>query len=328
MSPRRRGGKRTLGLPALIVAAGAIAAGPRSDASQNQPAPFRSAADIVSVFATVTDRDGRSVRDLSIADFQVTDNGRRQPIVVFSQGEAPITTVIMLDCSGSMTANADRVRDGAGEFVSRLGSQDRARIGNFARQIRLSPSNFTNDRDVLRRVLQYDLQDMGPSPVWTAVDRSITVLRAEPGRRVILLFSDGHDDPDLGQIVTEFRDVVHRARYNDIMVYAIAFPKITGLSLGQRRGQLFELQQKVEIEKPHSSLKQLAAETGGGYFELQPEDDLGPTFARVADELHQQYWLGFKASSLDGKVHSIGVKVRRSDVTVRARKSYVADAGR
>ena len=76
--------------------------------------------------------------------------------------------------------------------------------------------------------------------------------------------------------------------------------------------------------RPDRGLRSVAEETGGGYFELTKKDDLGPTFTRVAQELHSQYVLGFSPESLDGKVHKLDVKVKRAGLTVRGRKSYVA----
>jgi hypothetical protein len=73
-------------------------------------------------------------------------------------------------------------------------------------------------------------------------------------------------------------------------------------------------------------LKKLADETGGGYFELKRTDELGPTFSRVAQELHAQYVLGFSPQTLDGKVHTLEVRVLRPGFTARSRKSYVATA--
>ena len=78
--------------------------------------------------------------------------------------------------------------------------------------------------------------------------------------------------------------------------------------------------------KPDSGLRRLADETGGGYFELKQTSDLGPTFTRVAQELHSQYVLGFEATQLDGKVHKLTVKMKQAGMTARARRSYVASA--
>jgi VWFA-related protein len=77
-------------------------------------------------------------------------------------------------------------------------------------------------------------------------------------------------------------------------------------------------------QRPDEGLAKLAAESGGGYFELDSTDDLGATFARVADELHRQYAMGFSPEKLDGKTHKLEVRVKREGMTVRARRSYVA----
>ena len=68
----------------------------------------------------------------------------------------------------------------------------------------------------------------------------------------------------------------------------------------------------------------MAEETGGGYFELSKKDELGPTFTRVAQELHSQYVMGFTPEVLDGKIHKLEVRVKRPGLTARSRRSYVA----
>jgi VWFA-related protein len=78
------------------------------------------------------------------------------------------------------------------------------------------------------------------------------------------------------------------------------------------------------VEPPDPGLKDLAEATGGGYFEMDPKNDLVSIFTRIAEELHRQYWIGFAPSKLDGNSHKIEVKSTRPGVKVRARKSYVA----
>jgi VWFA-related protein len=75
---------------------------------------------------------------------------------------------------------------------------------------------------------------------------------------------------------------------------------------------------------PDPGLRVLAAAGGGGFFELDDADDLDATFRRVAEELHQQYLLGFDAPANDGQVHTLEVRLRRADLTSRARTSYIA----
>ena len=79
-------------------------------------------------------------------------------------------------------------------------------------------------------------------------------------------------------------------------------------------------------DKPDEGLPKIAAVTGGGYFELTSTDDLASTFARIADELHRQYALGFTPAALDGKMHKLEVHMTDPTLTARARKSYLARA--
>ena len=75
---------------------------------------------------------------------------------------------------------------------------------------------------------------------------------------------------------------------------------------------------------PTKDWPKIAGVTGGGYFELTSTSDLAATFSRVADELHRQYALGFTPDKLDGKMHTLEVRVAGDGMTVRARKSYLA----
>jgi VWFA-related protein len=236
----------------------------------------------------------------------------------------------MLDRSGSMEENFSLVEGATERFVGELLPADRARIGNFSRQIVISPPTFTSDREAMLRILRHEMQPIGPSPIWTAVDRSITALLHEEGRRVVLLFTDGHDDPVRGQVSTELKDIIRRSEIDEVMVYTIGLADTeyaSPLALHNHIGriQLGTGGGKGKLLKPDPGLKKLAELSGGGYFELTWNDDLGVTFTRVADELHHQYALAFPPPKLDGDVHKLEVKVLRSGLTARARKSYVAE---
>ena len=87
------------------------------------------------------------------------------------------------------------------------------------------------------------------------------------------------------------------------------------------------LQAALTADLPDAGLARVAEETGGGYAEIGFGQDLGAAFARVADELHSQYLLGFAPPKRDGKVHEIGIRVSKSGLKPRARKSYVAPKG-
>jgi Ca-activated chloride channel family protein len=288
---------------------------------------FKSGASTVAVYTTVTDPSGQLVPDLTRDAFEVYDNGKLQPITIFTADIQPITLVMMLDRSASMLSNFALVERAAGSFVDRLLPADKARIGSFSDFIQLDPRQFTNDKGELRVILKTELQPAGPTPLWNAVGVAMTALLRQEGRRVVLVFTDGVDRPLTGGRNVSLGDAIKRAEHEDVMVYGIG--RASSFGRGRRggtgRGMGGGGQRGVPIEnKPDPGLRKLALASGGGYFELTSTRDLASTFARVADELHRQYLLGFVPQKLDGKAHDLEVRVKGDGLVARARKSYIA----
>lgn len=364
---------------AVVLAAAALSA--------TQTPQFRGGTNTVSIYATVVDQAGRLVTSLSRSDFDVFDNGVRQPLSLFASDVQPITIVVMLDRSGSMKPHFARVQAAAETFVGDLLPGDRARIGSFADRIQIDPETFTSDHDALLHVIHDNMLPPGLTPLWGAAAAAMDALRDEEGRRVVLVFTDGKDTPGIGQNVS-YAAVRSRSEAEDVMVYAIGFSEdcaprdasprwplpFRGGSIGptlfQRipgggggRGDPGRFPgpggggrpglpapgappgpgvpiwpppvatptpigpgADTCVESgPDPELRELAALGGGGYFELRSTDDLPSTFARIADELHHQYLLAFTMTKTDNAVHTLDVRVRRPDLRVRARRSYVAD---
>jgi VWFA-related protein len=298
---------------------------------------FKGSTRTVAIYATVTDQSGRLVPDLARDDFDIEDNGKRQPLTVFANDIQPITVVMLLDRSGSMQANFNRVQRAAQTFVEDLQAFDKARIGSFSNRIQVDPRDFSSNHGELLAILHTELQEAGPTPLWNAVNVGITALLHQQGRRVILVFTDGVDNPmNGGSNNASLKDVMTRAEEEDVMVYAIGLVGqnfagarrrggFGGGGFGGRRGAG---PAGVMDDKPDEGLPKIAAQTGGGYFELKSTDDLASTFRLVADELHHQYVLGFSPAVLDGKMHSLTVHVTPTGMIARARKNYLATAER
>ena len=274
----------------------------------SQAPTFRTGTQVVSLFVTVADAQRRLVPDLAIEDFEVLDNDKPQPIVIFQNEPQPITVVVMLDTSGSMTANIALLKAAAEQFLLRLLPEDKGRVGAFNDKIEFG-SLFTNDRDDLIGALG-DLDYGNGTRLWDAVAASMDELREVDGRRVVLVFTDGDDTASR----TRQGTVIDRARAEDVMIYAIGL-----------ESEFFD-GQRIVRSRPDSGLRRVADETGGGYFELKKTADLAPTFTQVAQELHSQYVLGFTPTALDGKVHRLAVRVRKPGMSARARRSYLAVA--
>lgn len=272
-----------------------------------QQATFRSSGAVtVSLPATALDAQGRLVADLEREQFTVLDNGKPQEITVFGNGVEPFTIVVMLDFSASMTAHLDLLKAATEQFILRMLPEDKGQVGAFSDKIQFS-GEFTSDRDDLIGALD-DLQFGNPTRLYDAIYESMAMLRTVRGRKVVLAFTDGDDTASR----RSFGDVQDRAREENVMIYAIGL-----------QSEFFNGGRMVR-SRPAGALRRLAEETGGGYFELKKTVDLGPTFTRVAQELHSLYTLGFTPPALDGKEHRVEVRVAQPGVTIRTRKSYIA----
>ena len=290
-----------------IVSAVVLLAGTAVLAAARQDQPlFKSSVRTVPIYATVVDSAGRLVPDLERADFSILDNAKPVEVSLFSNDSQPFSAVVMLDTSASMTANLKLLNRAAEQFLLRLLPVDRAQVGAFNDKIQLS-GTFTNNRDELIGALN-DLYFGNPTRLNDGIGAGLDALKGIDGRRVVLVFTDGEDTSSR----TSFKDVLERARDEEVMVYSI------GLESEFFNGM------RIVRTKPSRDLRKISDETGGGYFELVKSADLAPTFSRVAQELRSQYLIGFAPVSLDNKVHKLEVKVNRPGMTVRARRSYLA----
>ena len=288
----------------VVMLAGAIAL---PVVLSGQPT-FKAGTQIVPLYVTVLDADRRLVPDLAREDFEVLDNGKPVTLTQFSNEPEAFSVVVMLDTSASMTASLELLKEAAEQFVIRMLPEDRGMVGAFNDKIQFPVANFTSDRDDLAGALR-DLGFGNPTRLYDAVEASIQQLRDVQGRRVVLVFTDGDDTASkigMGKVLDQ-------ARADEVMIYSIGLESV-----------YFNGQYKVRT-RPDRGLRKLSDETGGGYFELKNSDDLGPTFTRVAQELHSQYVLGFTPAT-DGKLHKLEVRLKKMGMTARARKSYLAPA--
>ncbi len=269
-------------------------------AIEAQEGRFRTSVDTVSIYATVSDADGRLEPNLVKDDFTVLDDGKPREITLFSSDTQPITVVIMLDMSGSMFPRFLRLRTSTLSFVDALLPHDRAQIGSFGDEIAISP-HLTSDKAVLRQVIGNELWPSGGTPIWNALDAAMTALAAESGRRVVLTITDGRNMCSFPRCLKP-EAIERRAVHEGFMLYAIGMDG-TGLD---------------------GEIMLMAEETGGGHFALPEGADLTATFARVAEELRRQYLIGFSPAVHDGKLHRVEVRVGRAGMKVKARRNYLA----
>ncbi|HVQ41983.1 MAG TPA: VWA domain-containing protein [Vicinamibacterales bacterium] len=261
---------------------------------------FRSGVNTVEIYATVVDRDGRHVPDLTKDDFQIYDDTKPVKVDVFAAGTQPITMALMVDESPSVSRVADRIESAVKEFSKHFLPGDRATIGAFSHIVRLDPKLSEKPGDLISMVLGGRPRFPSGTALWDAVDDARNALKGESGRRVVLLLTDADENCSL----SDPGEVALRIEREGTMVYAIGVRGNTGL--------------------PARDLQRLSRLSGGYYFELRRDDDLTSTLARVADELHRQYVIGFSPATLDGQRHVLAVTSKRPGLTIRARQTYIA----
>lgn len=291
---------------ALLVIAAPIAAG--------QQEPFRAGTRTVPVYVSVIDDIGQFVQDVRREEFEIRDNGKIQPISLFTTEIQPLTTIVLMDGSRSIVNALDTVMTAADHFVVRMMPGDRARVGSFSEEIRFAPA-FSSDRDALAREVNdlFDLRIGMRTRLWDAIHQAAESFENTQGRRAIVVFTDGEDTSSV--VLPE--QARARARRDDIMIYAVMIRGVQRLpeqrAPGGRRPRPLDL-------------PEMALATGGGYFYVNNVlDDMNSIATQIAAELHSQYVVGFVPQELDGKLHKLEVRVKRPRVKVRARESYVAE---
>ncbi len=267
---------------------------------------FQAVTDLVPVHATVRTADRRPVTDLTSDDFELLEDGHPRPIAYFSRDAVPVTAVVLLDTSASMTRVLPEVRAATRAFLQRMTAADRVRLGAFNDGIQIADA-FSGDQATLQRDLRR-LESGGATRLYDALDAALDLLASVDERRVILVLSDGSDTAS----GTKLSTLASRAQDAGLPIYAIGLQVVVP---GRPR---------AAGGRGRRALETLAADTGGGTIWVDTTSDLRDAFTRVADDIHRQFVIGFTPARLDGRAHRVDVRMRQEGLTVRARRSYVA----
>jgi VWFA-related protein len=304
-----------------FVLSATLAVGLWTAQTPQQPGVFRSTVDTVPVYVTVTDKSDHLVPNLQKEDFEIYDGGKLQPLTLFDNTPQPIHLIVMLDISGSMEGNLGLMRAACEQLFRRLRPDDLARVGVFGNEITISPT-FTRNLSELLAAVPTTMEPRQRTPLWAALDKAMDEFADVSGRRVELVLSDSKDTgPIKGGRYYTVLEIIDRAQKEETMFYGVGLFSRTAPGMAGGSGGLMGA---MEDTFPDQSLGKLALETGGGYIEIRLRDNLAAAFARVADELHSQYLLGFTPTVRDGKLHKVEVKMKNGDYKARAKKNYQA----
>jgi Ca-activated chloride channel family protein len=274
---------------------------------------FRGGIDIVSLNVTVTESD-TLVPGLDQAAFAVYEDGVRQDISFFSRAAQPIALSLLIDTSTSMELKLAVAQEAAIGFAKRLTGSDAAQIIDFDSRVDILQT-FTNDplllEDAIRRT-----QVGGSTSLYNAIYVALSELKrvraaskSEIRRQAVVILSDGEDTSSL----IDYEDVLESAKRSEVAVYAI------GLRSKQDRPTR-------GFNEAEFVLRTLSQETGGRVFLVEDVAQLPAIYQRIADELANQYTIGYTSKNLkrDGAWRAIVVRVDRPNTVARAKRGYFA----
>jgi Ca-activated chloride channel family protein len=302
-APRRRAKGRAAWLacaPFLLVLCGLMM-------PLDAQSPFRASVDLVQVWVTVTDANGRLVAGLSRDDFEVSEGGVPQPITHFGTERVPVSLGLLVDASDSMRGQKIAEANASiGRFLGELlDAGDEVFVSSFNHAPHVL-ANWTTPPARLRGVLT-DVRPSGGTALYDALMTFAPVF-AKRGhvRTALLVISDGADTASDAVL----RDVREELRKTDASVYAIAID-----APDARPSSRVNPQTLREITGP-----------SGGYTEVvRSPSELGSATQRIAEELNQQYAIAYLSPPpIDGSWRSIRVRTRGEQYTTRARRGYYA----
>lgn len=277
---------------------------------------FRAAVDLVSVAAVVRDKRGQVVRNLKRDDFQVIDAGVSRRIVEFTANEAgSVSLALLVDVSGSMRtaanlASAQRVADHLLAWLD--ASADEVALFTFDRDLYENQA-FTSDASKVRDAMA-GLEAFGMTSLYDAIEGTARKLAERPSkRRAIIILTDGEDNASR-LTAKQISSAIVAA---DMPVYVVAVVSPVdkpGVVTDAGLGGTFA---------PTGPLGNLSWWTGGTMFFVTNDAEASVAARTLLAELRHQYFLAFEGATTPGW-RPLDIRLKRSDLTVRARSGYYA----
>jgi Ca-activated chloride channel homolog len=281
--------------------------------------------DLVTIDATVTDKNGNFIRKLTAEDFVVLEDGQPQKVEFFEANEEASLTralavVFALDKSGSIRPEEiDRQREATESFLKLVRPESMFSVLAFSGEIKVL-QDFTNEPRKISQAFRKIGEVTGSSRIFGTIDRAVSMLKRAPRfrggrrlRRVVIVITDGFDNLDS----PEQQELIRRANDAEVTVYSITLPSYAPGPASRRIMTLLDVSRIVPL-------------TGGSDFSADTKD-FAPVFKAIAEEIKASYTLAYyppEKNRRDGRVHQISIEVRKTGAIVRTnRTSYKAPTG-
>jgi VWFA-related protein len=289
----------------LLLLTRAVAAG--------QVPTFSTESDLVVLHVNIKDPRGAYVSGLAQGAFAVLEDGRPQTIRFFANEDGPVTVGLLIDSSGSMQPNRERVIAAATAFAEASNRNDEMFALAFNENVRaaLPPTApFTNDVAVLRDALARTIHARGLTGLFDAISAGLDYLgRGNHERKILVVVSDGGDNASR----TSFDEVIRKTQASNAVIYTVA------------------LVDPLERDANPKLLKQIARASGGEAFAPRDIREITEVLRHIARDIRQTYTIGYVStnSARDGAFRLVRVIVdapNRRRLVVRTRAGYLSGA--
>jgi len=274
---------------------------------------FRSEADLVRLNVVVLDPQGRPVTGLSAKDFSVLEEGQPQELELFARASEPgqdealtLDLGMLFDTSESMLKELRLSQEAAARFLEAIPRARDLLTVFFDQDIRISRYDSENQQGLFERI--WKAKGGGNTALYDAIAVYLSRVDDRPGRKVLVLFSDGEDSTSTLTI----NDVRELLKASPVTIYAIGFRG--AFSTGSSR--------QVSA---NAVMYQLAHMTGGALYNPSSSADLDDIYAKILGDLNSQYVLGYAPSNAkrDGRFRKLKVLVKDKRLRVRCREGYM-----
>ena len=301
---------------------------PQEKPAEEAPPSITVDVSLVNILASVHDKHGGLIGNLTKDDFTVLEDGKPQTIKYFTrETDLPLTIGLLIDVSASQRNLLDIEKRAAHQFFAQvLRKKDEAFLISFGEDSELL-QDYTNSPKLLQAGLSQlqvnsGASGFGPGPVPTISQPRGTVLydavylaaneklRAEVGRKVIVLITDGIDEGSKLKI----EEAIEAAQKSDVVIYSIDYADPSAYGMFSFGGV------------SDSALQRMSGETGGRVFKVDRKYSLDDAFKELQDEMRSQYAIAYTSTSpeQDGRFRKLIVKVGDKNLKVQVRKGYYA----
>ena len=305
-------------LAALTVFALLPAVSTGQYAASGRAPTFAARVEVIRLSLSVTDGHNRLITGLTEDEFAIFEDGVKQDLAYFTQDPLPLSVALLVDCSASMDLKLPVAQEAASRFVRTLREGDLGQVVQFNDRPAVL-QDFTADHDALERAIR-STRASGTTALYMSLYVSLKQLRSQgsperPRRRAIVILTDGEDT---GSIIDDDQ-VLELAREADVGVYAIGL-----------RSDRPQDRERQAYGQATYFLTTLTRDTGGQVFFTNALSELDAVYERVADELRNQYTVGYVSRNArrDGRWRRIVVRTpSRDDLQIRHKLGYYAAKG-